>query len=61
MKPLARSRSLWLRSWKKEKGTDCPFQGLPPYMENNTSQWHAVLSLVHSQAEGIDDSGIVVV
>lgn len=30
-------------------------------MENNTSQWHAVLSLVHSQAEGIDDSGIVVV
>jgi hypothetical protein len=45
----------------EQDGTDCPFQGLPPYMEKNTSQWHAVLSLVHSQAAGSGDSGIGIV
>ncbi|KAJ5210626.1 amino-acid oxidase [Penicillium cf. griseofulvum] len=45
----------------EKDGTDCPFQGLPPYMEKNTSQWHAVLSLMHSQAAGIDDIEIGIV
>jgi hypothetical protein len=39
-----------LISKMEQCGTDCPFQGLPPYMEKNTSKWHAVLSTVHSHA-----------
>ncbi|CAI7569856.1 unnamed protein product [Penicillium discolor] len=45
LKPLAQKL--------EQDGTDCPFQGLPPYMEKNTSQWHAVLSLVHSQVAAV--------
>lgn len=29
----------------EESGTDCPYQSLPPYVEPNTSSWHAFLAM----------------
>ncbi|KAL2009694.1 hypothetical protein VTN00DRAFT_5501 [Thermoascus crustaceus] len=38
--PLAKLKELL-----EKRDTDCPFQGLPPYMEANTSSWHSVLAM----------------